>query len=139
MGARILIVEDEQIIAEDLALRVGALGHNVVGFCISGEKAIAVAEDQKPDLILMDIRLRGRMDGVECARIIRERMRVGIVFVTAYPGSLLRDRPHLAEQEICVNKPWSRPQLEIAINKALGQRFPGSSAASSNSQVDRPQ
>ena len=119
--SRVLIVEDEQIIAEDLSLRVGASGHEVVGFAISGEEAIALASERKPDLILMDIRLEGLMTGIDAAAIIRKNISAAIVFVTAYPGALLRDVPELADREICVNKPWSKAQLEIAINKALAR------------------
>jgi CheY-like chemotaxis protein len=123
VATRVLIVEDEQIIAEDLALRVGAMGLEVLGICLSGEEAVTIAAEMKPDLVLMDIRLEGRMTGVESARLIRESTAAAIVFVTAYPGVLLRDVPDLTEREICVNKPWSRPQLEIAIHKALARQF----------------
>ena len=121
--SRVLIVEDEQIIAEDLAVRVGAMGHEVVGFAISGREAITLAGEKKPHLILMDIRLEGGMTGIEAAALIREQTKPAVVFVTAYPGALLRDVPHLADREICVNKPWSKAQLEIAINKALARQF----------------
>jgi CheY-like chemotaxis protein len=132
-------VEDEQIIAEDLALRVGAMGHDVVGFAISGEEAIALAREKKPDLVLMDIRLEGRMTGVEAAHFIREKTNATIIFVTAYPGTLLREVPDLTEREICVNKPWSKAQLEIAINKALARRFTGPSSPPPALHTDRSQ
>ena len=71
MNARILVVEDEQIVAEDLSLKLRRIGHQVVGMASSGEAAIRLAKDLHPDLVLMDIRLQGKMDGREAARIIR--------------------------------------------------------------------
>jgi YesN/AraC family two-component response regulator len=69
--ARILIVEDERLIAQGLWRRVTALGHTVVGLAASGEEAIAQAAALQPDIILMDIGFRGAMDGIDAARHIR--------------------------------------------------------------------
>ena len=81
MPARILIVEDDQIIAADLRLKVQGIGHEVIGIAISGEEAIGLAERCKPDLVLMDIQLDTAMDGLEAARIIQERTGASIIFV----------------------------------------------------------
>jgi two-component system, cell cycle sensor histidine kinase and response regulator CckA len=118
---RILIVDDEQIIAEDLAVQVSRMGHEVVGISISGEEAIAVADQTKPDLVFMDIKLEGQMTGVESARVIQKRTSATVVFITAYPGVLLRDSADL-EAEICVHKPFTRTQLESALQKAAAIR-----------------
>jgi len=85
MPARILIVEDDQIIAADLRLRVEGLGHEVIGISISGEEAIELAWQFKPDLVLMDIQLDTAINGVEAARIIQEHTGASILFVTAFP------------------------------------------------------
>jgi CheY-like chemotaxis protein len=71
MGARILIVEDEQIIAADLEQKLIALGHQVVGSAASGEEAIRLAQHLRPELVLMDVRIRGSVDGTEAARRIQ--------------------------------------------------------------------
>jgi CheY-like chemotaxis protein len=122
LGSRILIVEDEQIIAEDLAMQIGRLGHQVLGISISGEEAVAMADRTKPELVLMDIQLEGRMTGTEAAQVIRQRTGAAIVFVTAFPGVLLRENSHLKEPSICVNKPFSRTQLEAALRAAAASR-----------------
>src|SRR5690349_13214804 len=120
--SRILIVEDEQIIAEDLAIQISQLGHDVLGISLSGEEAVAMAEKTNPELVLMDIQLDGQMKGTEAARMIRERTGAAIVFVTAFPGVLLHDTPHANEAGICVSKPFSRAQLEAALRSAASTR-----------------
>jgi CheY-like chemotaxis protein len=119
--SRILIVEDEQIIAEDLAIQVRRLGHEVLGISSSGEEAIAFAEQSTPDLVVMDVQLEGPMTGAQAAHIIRERTGAAIVFVTAFPSALLRAGPHPPQSDICVSKPFSRMQLETALRTA-GER-----------------
>ena len=72
MPARILIVEDEQIIAADLRNKLQRLGHQVIGMAIGGEEAITMADQFQPDLVLMDVQLEGAMSGTEAARTIQE-------------------------------------------------------------------
>lgn len=89
---RILVVEDESVIAFDLELQLTSLGYQVVGVVASGEQAIARAGDACPDIVLMDIHLEGEMDGIEAARQIRDQYRIPVVFLTAYAeeGTLKR-------------------------------------------------
>ena len=123
MKSRILIVEDEQIIAEDLAFQLRRLGHDVLGICSSGEEAIAFAEQAAPELVVMDVQLEGPMTGAQAARIIRERTAAAIVFVSAFPSAFLRAGPHLQESDdIYVTKPFSRLQLEAALRTAAEKR-----------------
>jgi CheY-like chemotaxis protein len=79
MPARILIVEDERITAEDLHDILTELGYTVRASVSSGADAIAKAGETKPDLALMDIRIKGEMDGTETARVLRERFNVPVV------------------------------------------------------------
>ena len=81
---RILIVEDEGIVATDIEWQVTSLGYVPVGIAATGEEAIALAERYRPTLVLMDIHLRGDMDGVTAATTIRERFGIPSVFLTAY-------------------------------------------------------
>ena len=83
-GRTVLIVEDELIIAEDLRKRLTSLGFTVTGVATTGEDAVARVEEMGPDLVLMDISLRGEMDGVEAAKLIRERTGTPIVYVTGH-------------------------------------------------------
>jgi DNA-binding response OmpR family regulator len=120
VGVRILVVEDEQIIAADLIDKLGRMGHEVVGSAIAGHEAINIAEQIKPELVLMDVQLEDGMTGMEAARIIQERTGSKIIFLTAFPGVFLHDPGRMSEPGICLGKPFSRIQLEAALTAALG-------------------
>lgn len=121
MSARILVVEDEQIIAADLRNKLVAMGYQVVGMAISGEEAVTIADETKPDLVLMDVQLDGQMTGPEAARTIQERTGTPVVYVTAYPSIFVRDPGQMLQPGICLGKPFSRPQLESVVKAALGE------------------
>ncbi|ERR1700722_7411453 len=125
MAIRILIVEDEQIIAADLAGRLAQMGHEVVGIASEGHEAVELAKRVKPELVLMDVKLEGEMTGTEAARTIQDLTGAGIVFVTAFPNVLLRQPPQLSRPGICLGKPFSRIQLEAALHAAFQHRSPG--------------
>ncbi len=116
--AKILIVEDEILIAEDLRFTLQRLGYQVVGIASSGTEAMRKAGELHPDLVLMDVRLQGGMDGVETARQIRRGADIPMIYVTAH-ASVLKS---LKEDErcTCLAKPFSPLQLQTAINTALG-------------------
>ena len=114
-----MIVEDEAIVAADLKSRLNQLGYQVSGIAASGEQALAMIEQVQPDLVLMDIRLQGVMDGIETALEIRRRFRLPAVFVTAYAGRSTLDRAKLAEPLGYILKPFDNHDLEIAIEIAL--------------------
>ena len=80
----ILIVEDEAIVAKDIQQSLKKAGYNVVGVASTGEKAIELANEKKPDLVLMDIMLKGPMSGIEAAEEIRLALNIPVVFLTAY-------------------------------------------------------
>src|SRR5262245_37688362 len=80
----ILIVEDEAVVAVDIASKLGRLGYGVAGTVWRGEDAIALALERRPDLVLMDIRLAGRIDGIEAAERIRAECQVPVIYLTAY-------------------------------------------------------
>ena len=82
--AKVLIVDDEIIIARELEARLQSMGYSVVGIASSGAEAIQRAGETQPDLILMDIVLKGDMNGVEAAAEIRRRWQIPIIYVTAY-------------------------------------------------------
>jgi two-component system, cell cycle sensor histidine kinase and response regulator CckA len=118
VNARILIVEDESIVQLDLQRRVQRMGHTVVGIASSGEEAVAKAVELKPDLVIMDVRLEGSMDGIEAARRIRAEHGTRIVYVTAYAATL----EELAAQDVfgpCVTKPFRTTELQSAITRTL--------------------
>ena len=81
--ARILIVEDETVIALGIESKLKILGYEATSIVNSGEKAIEKAESEKPDIILMDIRLKGEMDRIEAAEVIRNKFGIPVIFSTA--------------------------------------------------------
>ena len=117
--ARILIVEDEQITAADIEDVLLSLGHEVIGAVTSGEAAIETVRRRPPDLALMDIRLRGSIDGVEAARRLRSDYDVPAIFLTAHADDRTLERAKDAEPLGYVVKPFQQSDLQAAIEMAL--------------------
>ena len=117
--ARIMIVEDEQITATDIEDILTQLGHRVVAVATAGEAALADAEALRPDLVLMDIRIKGKTDGVEAARKIRERLDIPSIFLTAHADDATLERAKLAEPLGYLVKPFQESELQAAIQIAL--------------------
>ena len=86
-SAKILIVEDEAIVAADLTTKLKQFGYNVIGIASHGEQAVTIACSQRPNLVLMDISLGGDMDGIKAADRIRQEYPIPIVFLTAHSDS----------------------------------------------------
>jgi two-component system, cell cycle sensor histidine kinase and response regulator CckA len=112
---RLLIVEDEAIVAMDLQQRLERLGHQVVGTAATGEAAIRRAGETRPDVTLMDIRLKGEMDGVAAAAEIDRRFDTPVVFLTAHSDTATVQRATGAEPFGYLVKPVDDRELEIAI------------------------
>ena len=117
--SRILIVEDEAIVAMDLQGRVSALGYEVVGVAATGEEALEIAERSRPDLALMDIRLAGAMDGIAAAERARDRLGLPVVFLTAYADEDTLERAKFAEAFGYLLKPFQDRELRTTIEMAL--------------------
>jgi two-component system, cell cycle sensor histidine kinase and response regulator CckA len=113
--SRLLIVEDEAIVAMDLQQRLERLGHDVVGTAATGEAAIQRAEEARPDVTLMDIRLKGKMDGVTAAAEIDRRFDSPVVFLTAHSDAKTVQRATATEPFGYILKPVDDRELEIAI------------------------
>ncbi len=118
-GARILIVEDQRLIAADLENTLQKLGYTTVGVAPTGEEAVQKAGSCTPELVLMDIRLRGDMDGIEAAGIIRERYDLPVVYLTAYADEETLLRAKLTTPFGYVVKPFNERELRAAIEIAL--------------------
>ncbi len=116
---KILIVEDERIVAEELKMQVEGLGFTVCGIVSSGEAAIRHMGRQAPDLVLMDIYLEGEMDGIQAAGHIRRQFGVPVIYVTAYTDDALIDRLKPTEPHGYITKPVGERDLKIAIQMAL--------------------
>jgi PAS domain S-box-containing protein len=115
----ILIVEDEAIVAEDLSRKLSRLGYDVVGVTASGEESVARARERRPDLVLMDIRLEGQMDGVDAAQVIRRESDIPVIYLTAHSDSATLQRAKVTEPFGYILKPFETPQLETQIQMAL--------------------
>ncbi|MCK4652202.1 MAG: response regulator, partial [Methanosarcinales archaeon] len=117
--ANILIVEDEAIVAEDLRMTVTDLGYTVVGRGSSADEAVAKAFKLKPDLILMDIVLKGDKTGIDASCEIKERMDIPIIFLTAYSDVELIDKALTAKPHAYIVKPFQAKQLLASIEMAM--------------------
>ena len=117
--AAILIVEDEAIVAADLAAKLRQLGHEVVGTAGKGEEAVAMARRLRPQVVLMDIRLKGPMDGVEAAAAIRRQNNVPVIYLTAHSDAATLARAKLTEPFGYILKPFDERELATHIEMAL--------------------
>ncbi len=115
----ILIVEDEQIVAAGLKKRLQEFGYAVPAMATSGPEAIELAGRMQPDLVLMDIRLEGQMDGIEAAGQIRSRFRLPIVYLTAYSNPEVLNRAKITEPFGYILKPYQERELHVVIETAL--------------------
>ena len=115
----ILVVEDEAVVAMDIEDRLTSMGYRLGGVATSGEQALALAEAKHPDLVLMDIRLQGAMDGIVAAEEMRRRFHVPVIFLTAYSEEATLERAKLAEPYGYVLKPFDDRELKSAIEIAL--------------------
>src|SRR6185436_2863332 len=117
--AWILIVEDNRTVARDLEQRLGRLGFAIAGVTGLGEEAIVLAEDERPDLVLMDIRLGAAMDGITAAEYIRARLGVPVVFLTMFADDATLRAASVSEAFGYIIKPAQDRELRIVIEMAL--------------------
>jgi two-component system, response regulator PdtaR len=113
--AKILIVEDEQVTAMDISDILRNIGHEITDTISTGEKALESVRDNRPDIIIMDINLKGKMDGIEAAERIRSQDRVPVVFLTAYYDETTVGRAKKSEPCAYLSKPFGEIDLKIAI------------------------
>ena len=119
IAKRILVVEDEQIVARDLQNMLRRLGHVPLGPAESGSDAIRLVVETVPDLVLMDVRLEGEMDGVEASIEIASKWKVPIVYITAYSQQFLAEPSRMVFPYLCIAKPFSPQALELTIDSIL--------------------
>lgn len=116
---RILVVEDEAIVAMGIKEKLEDLGHEVVDIVFNGEDAIEKAIKIEPDLILMDIVLKGDMDGIEAASEIRNRLDIPIIYLTAYSDEEILKRARMTEPYGYILKPFNNSELHANIEMAF--------------------
>src|SRR5882762_6759564 len=120
--ARILVVEDERIVAHDLASALRELGYAVPATVATGEEAVERARELQPDVVLMDIRLPGAIDGIRAASSIRQEHDIAVIYLTAHFDDETLRRAMQTEPVGYLVKPFSPPQLRCAIEIALHRR-----------------
>jgi CheY-like chemotaxis protein len=115
--ARVLIIEDEPLIAMDLEQIVRDLGHEVTGVAVTRDEAVALAMEDRPGLVLADIQLADDSSGIDAVKDILAEFRVPVIFITAFPERLLTgERP---EPTFLITKPFQRSTVKAAISQAL--------------------
>jgi len=116
---KILVVEDENLVAKSIQSMLTNMGYEAPDVALSGEKAIKKAGDIQPDLILMDIKLKGEMDGIEAAEIIHDRFDIPVVYLTAFADEETLERAKITEPFGYLLKPFEEQDLQSTIEMAL--------------------
>src|SRR5688572_9412146 len=119
MAVQIMVVEDEKIVAKDIQNRLRNFGYSVPFIVSSGEEAIKKIEESQPDIVLMDIMLAGESDGIETAKMIRERFNIPVIYLTAYADDSTLDRAKISEPFGYILKPFEERELYTTIEMAL--------------------
>lgn len=117
--SNIFIVEDEAIVANDIKETLKSLGYTISGIAKSGEIAVEKIKELKPDLVLMDIHLAGKMDGVETAGIVHQLYNIPVIYLTAYADQPLLERAKITEPYGYILKPYEERELHSVIEMAL--------------------
>lgn len=117
--ANVLIVEDEYVIAAGLKQNLENMGCNVIALISTGEDALRFIEKELPDLVLMDIKLRGEMDGVDTAEIIKDKWKIPVIYLTAHSDDSLLQRAKLTEPWGYLVKPFDVKSLKAHIETSL--------------------
>ncbi len=117
--ANIQIVEDEFIIAEDLRGALEEIGHTVIGVAESFDEAVAHFDRQRADLVLLDINLEGKAEGIKCGKILAEKG-IPFIYISAYIDSKTRELAEATGPKAFMVKPFDFAELEVQIKFALG-------------------
>ena len=115
----VLLVEDESIVAKDIQLSLKRLGYNVLGIENTGEKAITSARKLDPDIIIMDIMLKGKINGIEASEKIRKEQNIPIIYLTAYADENTLSKAKITEPYAYIIKPYKEIDLHTSIEMAL--------------------
>lgn len=118
-NARVLIVEDEPIIVKSLENRLTKAGYNIIGSAASGEEAIQLAQQYKPNIILMDINLSSKMTGIEAAEEIHKFMNIPVIYLTSYNDEHTFQKAKVTNPFAYLNKPFDGEQLQRVLDLTL--------------------
>jgi DNA-binding LytR/AlgR family response regulator len=129
---RILVVEDELIIAEDIRAKLTSLGYNIVGLAMTADEAEKYLAKDKPDLVMLDIMLKGDRDGIELGRKIREQYKIPFVFLTSYSDRETVERARTVVPDGYLLKPFTDKDLFTAIEIAIFRKISQPAAPEEN-------
>jgi DNA-binding LytR/AlgR family response regulator len=115
----VLVVEDESIVSKDIQHSLKKLGYQVVGAAATGEKAIELVRSESPDIVLMDIMLKGDMNGIEVAEVVRSEFNIPVIFLTAYADESTLSKAKVTEPYGYIIKPFKEIDLHTSIEMAL--------------------
>ncbi len=115
----VIVVEDESIVSRDIQNSLKKIGYNVVGAAATGDAAIELIDELKPDIILMDIMLKGDKNGITVAEYVKENHNIPIVFLTAYADSATFSKAKVTDPYGYIIKPFKDIDLQTAIEMAL--------------------
>lgn len=135
MKIKILLVEDEILVAEDIADDLRDEGFEITDIVVSGEETIDSIEQKTPDLVLMDINIRGKLDGIETAQVINESYQIPIIYVTANTSNQFVNRALQTAPHAFLSKPFNQKDLNVAIELAI-QRHNNSVLANRSVPID---
>ncbi|HRP51907.1 MAG TPA: response regulator [Fluviicola sp.] len=117
--ANVLVVEDEFIVSKDIQSSLKKLGYHVIGAAPSGEKALEILEEDQPDIVLMDIMLKGDMNGIETAEIVKNQYAIPVIYLTAYADEATLTKAKVTEPYGYILKPFKEIDLHTSIEMAL--------------------
>ncbi len=115
----VLVVEDESIVSKDIQYSLKKLGYNVVGVAATGQKAIDLCGEKLPDIILMDIMLKGDINGIEASTRIKESYNIPVIFLTAYADENTLSKAKITEPYAYIIKPFKEIDLHTSIEMAF--------------------
>ena len=118
-GESVLIVEDDDIIARVEEWRLKNLGYNVCGRAITGAEAMEFVVNKKPDVVLMDINIKGEMDGIETAKMMKKGFNIPVIYVTSHSDGVTLERAKETKPDGFIVKPFDDKDLRVAIELVL--------------------
>lgn len=118
MEIKVLIVEDEMLVAEDLSEHMQDCGFEVTGIAVSSEECFESIDKNEPDIIIMDINIQGKLDGIEIAKILNQTKKIPFIFLTANSDAVTVDRAIPLNPDAFITKPFNKNDLKIAIELA---------------------
>lgn len=117
--ANILVVEDESIVSKDIQNSLKKLGYSIAGACATGEEAVTAAIEKAPDVVLMDIMLKGKMSGIDAAAQIKKSLDIPVIYLTAYADNDTLNNAKITEPHGYIIKPYKEVDLQSAIEVAI--------------------